>query len=34
MGVEKQESQVDAAVSARQSRHLADNCEFGFLSSD
>jgi len=30
----KQESRADAGVSARQSRHLAINYEFGFLSSD
>ena len=30
----KQESRADAEVSARQSRHLAINCGFGFLNSD
>ena len=30
----EQESRADAGVSTRQSRHLAINCEFGFLNSD
>ena len=29
-----QESRANAGVSARQSRHLAINCEFGLISSD
>jgi len=29
-----QESRANAGVSARQSRYLAINCEFGFLNSD
>jgi len=30
----QEESRANAGVSARQRRHLASNCEFGFLNSD
>jgi len=32
--IKEQGSRADARVSERQSRHLAINCEFGFINSD